>query len=105
MSLALQHTGISTDQPYRLSAHELALRYYFIAAFTGVEKSEWALRLAVWKVNGELQQSGLRRDAIIRRIQYIAAIPLSFHYRRGYKDAQTRLAQTVEKAAGFVVAR
>jgi hypothetical protein len=106
MTTALDTTGATQDgQPYRLSAHELTLRYYFIAAFIGVEKSPWALRAAAWRVADELRESGLSTEALIQRMKYIAAIPISFHYRRGYRAAHARLAAIVERAIGFCNAR
>jgi hypothetical protein len=106
MSIALKTIDATHDaQPYRLSARELTLRYYFIAAFTGVEKSPWALRAAAWRVTDELKEAGLSPDALVQRIRYIAAIPLSFHYRSGYRSAHARLAAIVDQAIVFCAVR
>jgi hypothetical protein len=106
MSIALKTTDALPDQhPYRLSTRELTLRYYFIAAFTGVDKSEWALRLAAWRVADELRELGSSPEAVAERVRYIAAIPLSFHFRRGYKDAHERLSAVVERAISMCFSR
>ena len=106
MSLALKATDVATThQAYRLSAKELKLRNYFIAAFTDVEKPVWALRAAVWNVTDELKTAGEYPEAVIKRIKYIAAIPISFHYRIGYKDGHSRLTETVAKATTFSIER
>ncbi|HEY8851474.1 MAG TPA: hypothetical protein VIM36_04780 [Gemmatimonadaceae bacterium] len=36
---------------------------------------------------------------------HIAAIPISFHYRAGYKPAQSRLMESVDKAVSLSIAR
>jgi len=106
MTVALKTTDVApVPQPYRLSSRELKLREYFIAAFTDVEKPEWALRAAVWNLTDELKTAGDSPEGVIKRIKYIAAIPISFHYRVGYKDGHSRLLATVAKATSFCIAR
>jgi hypothetical protein len=106
MSLALKRTDVvPTHQQYRLSAKELKLRNYFIAAFTDVEKPEWALRAAVWNVTDELKGAGEYPEGVIKRIKYIAAIPISFHYRVGYKDGHSRLTKAIAQATSFSIER
>lgn len=106
MSLALKNTDVlSSYQQYKFSAKELKLRDYFIAAFTDVEKPEWALRTAVWNVTDELKQAGELPEAVIKRIKYIAAIPMAFHYRVGYRAGHSRLTETVAKATSFCIER
>ncbi|SRR6266699_843286 len=106
MSIALKRTDVvPSQQQYRLSAKELKLRNYFIAAFTDVDKPEWALRGAVWNVTDELKDSGESAEGVIKRIKYIAAIPISFHYRVGYKEGHSRLTETVAKATSFCIER
>ena len=106
MSLPLKTTDVvPTHQPYRMTAKELRLRNHFIAAFTDVEKPEWAMRAAVWDVTDEMKRAGELPESVIKRIKYIAAIPIAFHYRFGYRDGHSRLTLAVEKATSFCIAR
>jgi len=107
MSLALKSpTPATAIQPdYKLSARETTLRSYFVAAFTGVDKPVWALRAAVENVTDDLKLHGEKPEEVIKRIKYVAAIPLAFHYRVGYDDSQSRLAQTVAKATSIAIGR
>lgn len=106
MTLALKAIDVApAPQPYKLSSRELKLREYFIAAFTDVEKPVWALRAAVWNVTDELKKAGESPEVVIKRIKYIAAIPISFHYRVGYEAGHSRLLEVTAKATSFCISR
>jgi hypothetical protein len=106
MTVALKTTEVvPVPQAYSLSPRELKLREYFIAAFTDVEKPVWALRAAVWNLTDEMKKAGESPEGVIKRIKYIAVIPISFHYRVGYKDGHSRLLATVATATSFCIAR
>jgi len=110
MSLALKIPDLAlappqAHPPYRLSDHELRLRAQFVAAFTDAPQSAWELHIAVWDLTDELKAVGELAEAIVKRIKYIAAIPISFHYRAGYKPAQARLTDSVDKAISLSIAR
>jgi hypothetical protein len=106
MSLALKTADIGPiPQPYKFTSRELKLRDYFIAAFTDVEKPVWALRAAVWNVTDELKKAGESPEGVIKRIKYIAAIPISFHYRVGYEAGHSRLLEVTAKATSFCISR
>jgi len=59
----------------------------------------------VWDLTDELKSDGELAEHVVKRIKYIAAIPISFHYRAGYKDAQSRLTGSVDKAISISIAR
>ena len=103
MSIQLETSQVAptTYQPYRLTEKELKLRFYFLAAFNDVAEPDWAIWLAVCEVTDELKKAGEPVEAVIKRMKYIAAIPIAFHYRFGYADAQSRLAQAVAKATSL----
>ena len=106
MSSALKSSTPGPDPDYKLSIKESTLRSYFIAAFTGApERPEWALRAAVWNVTDELKLHGEKPEEIVKRIKYIAAIPLSFHYRVGYDESQSRLKAVVASATSIAIDR
>jgi hypothetical protein len=110
MSLALQIPDAATAQPqshppYRLSDNELRLRSQFVATFTDTPQSAWELHIAVWNLTDELKVSGELAEGVVKRIKYIAAIPISFHYRAGYRSAHSRLADSVNKAISLSIAR
>ncbi|MDP9202590.1 MAG: hypothetical protein M3P26_11755 [Gemmatimonadota bacterium] len=106
MSLPLKTSDAApTYALYRLTAKELKLRYYFLAAFNDVAKPEWAMRLAVCEATDELKKAGASVEAVIARVKYIAAIPVAFHYRFGYADAHSRLMHTVTKATSLCIER
>jgi hypothetical protein len=110
MSLALRLTDVApTDPqahpPYRLSENELRLRGQFVAAFTDAPQSAWEMHTAVWDLTDELKSIGELAEGVVKRIKYIAAIPISFHYRAGYKSAQLRLVDSVDKAVSISIAR
>jgi hypothetical protein len=110
MSLALQFPNVASSKseahpPYRLSEHELRLRSQFVAAFTDSPQSAWELNMAVWDLTDQLKAMGELAEGVVKRIKYIAAIPISFHYRTGYKPAQMRLTDSVDKAISLSIAR
>ena len=91
--------------PYRLSENELRLRNQFVATFTDTPQPAWELQIAVWDLTDELKNMGELPEGAVKRIKYIAAIPISFHYRAGYKPAHSRLADSVSKAISLSIAR
>ncbi len=93
------------QQFFRLTAKELRLRYYFLAAFNDADKPDWATQLAVREVTDEMKNAGASVEAVIKRVKYIAAIPIAFHYRFGYDDAQSRLVHAVSKATSECIER
>ena len=110
MSLALQLQNVAPSHPqalppYRLSESELRLRSQFVAAFTDAPQSAWELHTAVWDLTDELKSVGELAEGVVKRIKYIAAIPISFHYRAGYKPAHSRLIESVDKAISLSIAR
>ena len=94
----------STLPPYRLSANELRLRSEFVASFNDTLKPGWNLHIAVWDLTDELKRAGALPEAVVKRIKYIAAIPIAFHYRVGYKSAHSRLKDAVTKAISLSIA-
>jgi hypothetical protein len=110
MSLALKIPDVAPAQPqahppYRLAESELRLRTQFVAAFTDTPQSAWEMHTAVWDLTDELKSMGELAEAVVKRIKYIAAIPISFHYRSGYKAAHSRLTESVNKATSLSIAR
>jgi hypothetical protein len=90
--------------PYKLSANELRLRGEFEAFFTNTRTRGWQLHIAVWNVTEELKRAGELPEAILKRIKYVAAIPIAFHYRVGYESAQARLKVAVNTAISLSIA-
>ena len=110
MSLALRLQNVAPSHPqahppYRLSENELRLRGQFVAAFTDTPQSAWEMHTAVWDLTDDLKATGELAEGVVKRIKYIAAIPISFHYRSGYKSAHRRLADSVDKAISLSIAR
>lgn len=108
LALRLQNVAPSDPQahpPYRLSENELRLRGQFVASFTDAPQSAWEMHTAVWDVTDELKALGELAEGVVKRIKYIAAVPISFHYRAGYKPAQSRLIESVDKAISISIAR
>jgi hypothetical protein len=110
MSLALKIPDIAPSQaqahpPYRLSENELRLRSQFVATFTDTPQPAWEMQIAVWELTDELKAAGELAEGVVKRIKYIAAIPISFHYRAGYKPAHSRLNDSVTKAISLSIAR
>jgi len=60
--------------------------------------------MAVWNVTEELKRAGELPEAVVKRIKYIAAIPIAFHYRVGYKSAHARLTAAVNTAISLAIA-
>jgi hypothetical protein len=107
IALALSETAPAPElapPPYRLSANELLLRSEFVAFFNNTRRHDWRLRIAVWNVTEELKRAGELPEAVVKRIKYIAAIPISFHYRVGYKPAHSRLTVAVNRAISLAIA-
>jgi hypothetical protein len=96
---------LQAHPPYRLYESELRLRSQFVAAFTDSPQSAWELHIAVWDLTDELKSMGELAEGVVKRIKYIAAIPISFHYRAGYKTAHARLTDSVDKAISLSIAR
>jgi hypothetical protein len=90
--------------PYKLSENELILRSEFEAFFTDARTRGWQLHIAVWNVTEELKRAGELPEAVVKRIKYVAAIPMAFHYRVGYKSAQARLTVAVNTAISLAIA-
>jgi hypothetical protein len=106
MSLPLKTSDAApTQQLYRLTAKELKLRRYFIAAFNDAPKPEWAMQRVIRDLTDEMKSAGNPVEAVIKRVKYIAAIPVSFHYRFGYDEAHSRLTQTVSRATSLCIER
>lgn len=106
MTLPLASSGAApTFPPYRLTDKELKLRYYFLAAFNDNAEPDWAIQLAIDEVTDELRKAGSSVEMVIKRVKYIAAIPIAFHYRFGYAAAHSRLRHAVAKAASLSIER
>jgi|GEM_PF-2497437 len=110
MSVALNIPDVAPSHPqaympYRLSENELRLRSQFVAAFTDAPQSAWEMHAAVWDLTDELKASGELAEGVVKRIKYIAALPISFHYRAGYKAAQFRLMDSINGAISLSIAR
>jgi hypothetical protein len=110
MSHALQIPEIALSEPqahppYRLSENELRLRSQFVAIFTDNPQPAWEMQSAVWDLTDELKRMGELAEGVVKRIKYIAAIPISFHYRVGYRSAHSRLAESVSQAISISIAR
>ena len=109
MSLALKIPDAApphepTHSSYKLSANELRLRNEFVGSFTDTRQPGWNLRIAVWDLTDELKRAGELPEAVVKRIKYIAAIPIAFHYRVGYESAHARLKDAVSKAISLSIA-
>ncbi len=105
MSLPLKTSDAPAHQAYALTAKELRLRRYFIDAFNDAGKPDWAMKLAVCDVTDELKEAGETVEAVIKRVKYVAAISISFHYRFGYAQAHSRLKEAASKAASLSIGR
>jgi hypothetical protein len=106
MSLALKIPDAPPAPPaYRLSDTELKLRSQFVAAFNDTARLGWDLHIAVWALTDELRAMGDLPEAVVKRIKYVAALPIAFHYRAGYKPAHLRLKDSVRQAVSISIAR
>ena len=101
---ALKTPPAPAPPPYRLSADELRLRSEFQAFFTNTQTRGWRFHIAVWNVTEELKRAGELPEAVVKRIKYIAAIPIAFHYRVGYEPAHARLKVAVNTAISLSIA-
>jgi hypothetical protein len=110
MSLALRLPDATPSHeaprpPLRFSAHEERLRSQFVGAFNDAQQPGLELYIAVRDVTDDLKRAGALPEAVVKRIKYIAAIPIAFHYRVGYKGNRERLKDTMSKAISFSVER
>jgi len=110
MSLALQILEAApapqpAHPPYRLSPNELRLRAQFVAAFNDTRQPGWELHIAVWDLTDELKSLGESAESVVKRIKYIAALPVAFHYRFGYRAGHARLTESVDSAITLAIAR
>jgi hypothetical protein len=91
--------------PLRFSTHEDRLRNQFVAAFNDARQPGLALYVAVRDVTDDLKRAGALPETVVKRIKYIAAIPIAFHYRVGYKGNRNRLKDTMSKAISISIER
>jgi hypothetical protein len=109
MSIALQSPEAPptyvAPPPIRFSPTEQRLRNQFVAAFNDTRQSRLELYIAVRDVTDELKGAGEMPEGVIKRIKYIAAIPIAFHYRVGYKGNRERLSETRSKAISLSIER
>jgi hypothetical protein len=110
MSVALKPRQVAPDStaihpPYRLSENELRLRAEFVAAFNDVRHRGWELHIAVWNLTDEMRVNGETPEAVVKRIKYVAALPIAFHYRVGYEEGHARLKDVVDGAVSLSIAR
>ena len=89
----------------RFSAHEERLRAQFVGAFNDVRQPTFELFIAVRDVTDDLKRAGALPEAVVKRIKYIAAIPIAFHYRVGYEGNRERLKDTMSEAISFSIER
>src|SRR5712671_354280 len=101
---APQTPPVLAPPPYKLSGNELILRSEFEAFFTNTRTRGWQLHIAVWNVTEELKRAGELPESVVKRIKYIAAIPIAFHYRVGYESAHARLKVAVTRAISLSIA-
>jgi hypothetical protein len=91
--------------PLRFSAAEQRLRSQFVASFNDVRQPGLELYIAVREMTDELKRAGELPEAVVKRIKYIAAIPIAFHYRVGYKGNRERLHDTMSRAISISIER
>jgi hypothetical protein len=91
--------------PVRFSPIEQRLRNQFVASFNDVRQPALELYIAVRDVTDELKRAGELPEGVVKRIKYIAAIPIAFHYRAGYKSNRDRLKETKSKAISLSIER
>jgi hypothetical protein len=91
--------------PIRLSPNEQRLRNQFVASFNDTRQPGLELYIAVRDVTDDLKRAGEMPEGVIKRIKYIAAIPIAFHYRAGYKSNRERLKETRSKAISLSIER
>ena len=110
MSIALKipdaaPTHVPPPPPIRFSPREQRLRNQFVASFNDVRQLGLELYIAVRDVTDELKRAGELPEGVVKRIKYIAAIPIAFHYRVGYKGNRERLNETRSKAISLSIER
>jgi len=109
MSIALKFSAATptyvAPPPIRFSPTEQRLRNQFVAAFNGTRQSRLELYISVREVTDELKRAGEMPEGVIKRIKYIAAIPIAFHYRVGYKGNRERMSETRSKAISLSIER
>ena len=109
MSIALKfpeaRPTYAAPPPIRFSLNEQRLRNQFVAAFNDTLQSGLELYIAVRDVTDELKRAGEMPEGVIKRIKYIAAIPIAFHYRVGYKGNRERLSESRSKAISLSIER
>ncbi|HEX9606781.1 MAG TPA: hypothetical protein VF962_06085 [Gemmatimonadaceae bacterium] len=109
MSIALKFPEAAPTHvappPIRFSPNEQRLRNQFVAAFNDTRQSILELYIAVRDVTDELKRAGEMPEGVVKRIKYIAAIPIAFHYRVGYKGNSERLKETRSKAISLSIER
>jgi hypothetical protein len=110
MSIALKipdaaRTNVAPRPPIRFSPNEQRLRNQFVASFNDTRQPGLELYIAVRDVTDELKRAGELPEGVIKRIKYIAAIPIAFHYRVGYKWNSERLKETKSKAISLSIER
>jgi hypothetical protein len=104
MSVALKIPDATPfHPPLKFSESELDLRDAFIASFNGTRAPGWELHIAVWQLTDELKEIGETPEGVVKRIKYIAAIPISFHYRVGYREGHGRLKAAVNEAIALAI--
>jgi hypothetical protein len=107
MSIALKFPEATppyvAPPPIRFSPTEQRLRNQFVAAFNDTRQPSLELYIAVRDVTDELKGAGEMPEEVIKRIKYIAAIPIAFHYRAGYRSNRERLKETRSKAISLSI--
>jgi len=109
MSIALKFPEAAATHvappPIRFSPNEQRLQNQFVAAFNDARQSILELYIAVRDVTDELKRAGEMPEGVVKRIKYIAAIPIAFHYRVGYKGNRERLSEIRNKAISLSIER
>jgi hypothetical protein len=108
MSIALKVADaapayVPPPPPIRFSPNEERLRNQFVASFNDVRQVGLELYIAVRDVTDELKRAGELPEGVVKRIKYIAAIPIAFHYRAGYRSNRERLRDTRSKAISLSI--
>jgi hypothetical protein len=99
------HSPEAERPPLRFSANEERLRNQFVGAFNDARQPGFELYIAVRDVTDDLKRAGALPEIVVKRIKYIAAIPIAFHYRVGYKGNRERLKDTMTKAISLSIER
>jgi hypothetical protein len=96
-------THVPPRPPIGFSPNEQRLRNQFVASFNDVRQAGPELYIAVREVTDELKRAGELPEGVVKRIKYIAAIPIAFHYRTGYRTNRERLRDTRSKAISLSI--